>query len=402
MNIPISLPGCGRTNCNHFHSSQQQETLRSNGNYVFSSLAELNNSKDTSPKVTNYNLPPVDIQAVEELRERYFPLARSYNRSERQCENYVELKSKSISHIRRVVVIGDSISDAGAIRSRTHGRLVPLSKYFDGRFSNGYIWPELLTAPAFLNNPKLQSGEKNTLQLLNLSEGGSTIRNYSKRLNPILHILTNLDKQIKRISKKDDANPSDLFILELGANDYMIDINNPEKKIAKLCSTIESFIKEKNVKFFICFNLPSIYDIPFSQKTNKRWIERVNISFNRHNHLLENMVQEINNIYEKQGVKVHIFDVQKLVSSVLVESKKLQYSTGSFHKDSWGYLTAKGVLGLDKKKPIELDHRFVFHDDAHPAHELHQIIASSLTDFISNNFGIPFGNSTKSAFAHRK
>lgn len=216
--------------------------------------------------------------------------------------------------------------------------LVPLSKYFDGRFSNGYVWPELLSAPAFLNNPKLRSGEKNTLQLLNLSEGGSTIRSFSKRLNPILHILTNLDKQIKRISKKDDdANHSDLFILELGANDYMIDNNNPEKKIGKLRIVIESLIKEKEVKLFICFNSPSIYDIPFSQKTNKNWIERVNISFNRHNHLLENMVQKINNAYEKQGVKVHIFDVQKLVSSVLVESKRLQYSTGSFHKDRWGY-----------------------------------------------------------------
>ncbi|WP_257296643.1 SGNH/GDSL hydrolase family protein [Endozoicomonas sp. YOMI1] len=128
--------------------------------------------------------------------------------------------------------------------------LVPLSKYFDGRFSNGYVWPELLSAPAFLNNPKLRSGEKNTLQLLNLSEGGSTIRSFSKRLNPILHILTNLDKQIKRISKKDDdANHSDLFILELGANDYMIDNNNPEKKMVNYALSLSRSSKKKKSSF---------------------------------------------------------------------------------------------------------------------------------------------------------
>ena len=112
----------------------------------------------------------------------------------------------------------------------------------------------------------------------------------------------------------------------------MIDINNPEKKIAKLCSTIESLIKEKKVKFFICFNLPNIYDIPFSKITNKSWIEKVNASFTKHNHLLQNIVQSINNVYGEQGVRVHIFDVQKLLSSVLVESKRLQYPTDSFYK----------------------------------------------------------------------
>ena len=186
---------------NSFHLPPQQANLIYNNRKMSSSMPEFDYPKGTSPKSMNYNLSPVEVQAVEGLREQKFPLASSYLEAQRLSENCVELKSKSISHIRRVVVIGDSHSDTGALHSRVHGRLVPPSKYFDGRFSNGYVWPELLSAPAFLNHPKLRPGEESPLKLLNLSEGGATITSFSKRWSPILRFLTNIDKQIKSISK---------------------------------------------------------------------------------------------------------------------------------------------------------------------------------------------------------
>ncbi|KAJ3044022.1 hypothetical protein HDV00_003551 [Rhizophlyctis rosea] len=53
--------------------------------------------------------------------------------------------------IRRVIAIGDSLSDDGNLHALTEGALPPASLYWQGRFSNGPVWVEYI-AEAFKAN----------------------------------------------------------------------------------------------------------------------------------------------------------------------------------------------------------------------------------------------------------
>jgi len=49
-------------------------------------------------------------------------------------------------HFTRLVVLGDSLSDTGAVFAVTHGAAPASPPYYAGRFSNGPVWPEYLGA----------------------------------------------------------------------------------------------------------------------------------------------------------------------------------------------------------------------------------------------------------------
>lgn len=50
------------------------------------------------------------------------------------------------SHFTGLVVLGDSLSDTGAVFAVTHGAVPASPPYYAGRFSNGPVWPEYLGA----------------------------------------------------------------------------------------------------------------------------------------------------------------------------------------------------------------------------------------------------------------
>ena len=54
--------------------------------------------------------------------------------------------------ISTVVVFGDSLSDKGNIYEYTKHRMPAAPGYYQGRFSNGPIWPELLANQLFPNH----------------------------------------------------------------------------------------------------------------------------------------------------------------------------------------------------------------------------------------------------------
>src|SRR5262245_39269890 len=49
-------------------------------------------------------------------------------------------------HFTRLVVLGDSLSDTGAVFAVTQGAAPASPPYYAGRFSNGPVWPEYLGA----------------------------------------------------------------------------------------------------------------------------------------------------------------------------------------------------------------------------------------------------------------
>lgn len=124
--------------------------------------------------------------------------------------------------VSRVVVFGDSLSDAGLLRARM--KVLPGTAYWGGRFSNGPVWPDYLEA--LLDVP-----------VQNHALGGATVS--PRLLGKSEHILEQIeqrgqsfvsgstDRQIEDYTQGFLADQSmqstgeTLFILWAGANDYI-------------------------------------------------------------------------------------------------------------------------------------------------------------------------------------
>ena len=62
-------------------------------------------------------------------------------------------ESKSLEGIKRLVVIGDSLSDShGRMKSKTLGLMLSSRQYHEGRFTNGFVWPDFISSDAYLKS----------------------------------------------------------------------------------------------------------------------------------------------------------------------------------------------------------------------------------------------------------
>lgn len=142
---------------------------------------------------------------------------------------YPRITGVSLDNINRFVVFGDSLSDSkGRMLKKSHHLLPSYNQYYQGRFTNGFVWSEFLSSPGFLNK-----------KTLNFAEGGSTSASYSI-FNVIGDCLSNLDKQLKSYSPSD----RDLNIFLLGANDYLtLHKSNIPKVVEKQITDIKRFCR---------------------------------------------------------------------------------------------------------------------------------------------------------------
>jgi len=105
---------------------------------------------------------------------------------------------------RNLVVFGDSISDNGNVLKLTDGRWPPYP-YFKGRFSNGPVWNEIVTADW---NSKLRNyayGSATSGCVAGATEGGKT---------PVPDARHQVDQYLK-----DGVDKDALHVVEFGAND---------------------------------------------------------------------------------------------------------------------------------------------------------------------------------------
>ena len=272
----------------------------------------------------------------------------------------------SLNHIKRLVVIGDSLSDSeGRMKSKTLGIMLSSKQYHAGRFTNGFVWPDFISSPAYLNK-----------ELVNYAEGGAVAAKYSK-LNPTFWFISNMERQIKKHDFKSD----DLVILALGSNDYMtFDKKDTQKVVHCYEKQITKLVGNKKIKNILVTGIPDFTKTAYAQKQDEVYHVNNSALASEHNASLSQKITELAERYKAEGVNIQFFDFDNQFTELLDKADKVGYDTHT--ANSVGYVDIFGT-----SKAFDPAHRHVFHDEVHPSQEVHQMLASRMSDYIIYKFG---------------
>ncbi|MDB9361389.1 SGNH/GDSL hydrolase family protein [Nodularia spumigena CS-588/02] len=172
-------------------------------------------------------------------------------------------------------VLGDSLSDTGntfsAIEAET-GIGLPPPPYFQGRFSNGPIWIDELAQKLNLDSPtpfiQVVNGATPTSGI-NFAFGGAT----TTTANTINANLFGLPQEVGAFqtllnTNQQPVDPDALYVLWLGANDYLptesldfVPFTNPNQSLENISNAVQA-LASLGVKNLLVPNLPNLGNTP--------------------------------------------------------------------------------------------------------------------------------------------
>lgn len=229
------------------------------------------------------------------------------------------LVNGTVDHL---VFFGDSLSDNGNLYRYDLGYLPSSPPYFAGRFSNGYVWSDILT----LSKPHLSSE--------NYAVGGETAVFHppSPEGNTLpLSLNASIDYYLARSAFKDRT--TTLYFIWIGANDYLPlgdsteHIASPTELPYKVTQNISSGI-EKLISYggnkFILINLPDLSKTPSAaEQDNKSLLHALTIL---HNLGIQEVIEHIQTIYPQ--VNIRMFDLNDIFENLLKDTQKYNEKYG--------------------------------------------------------------------------
>jgi len=295
-------------------------------------------------------------------RKASIPVQSSFKLANEISRLYPITTTSKLDGFDRLVVFGDSLSDSkGRMFEKTHHIFPSYNQYYDGRFTNGFVWGEYLSSPAFLNKG-----------LVNFAEGGSTSASYSG-FNLFGNFLSNLHTQMKGYKASD----RDLTIFFAGANDYITlhkddVLHVVEKQIDDVTKLLEG-----KVKHVLVMGMPDISLTPDSQHSeDKRKFKDITIA---HNTLLQKNVEELKAKYPDK--KIFFFDTNSALKKIINVARDVGYDTRHSYTKH-GYIH----LPIEHDPELNIAPEYLYNDGVHPTQEVHHAFATLLTHFISENY----------------
>ncbi|KAB8032256.1 SGNH/GDSL hydrolase family protein [Fluviispira multicolorata] len=323
----------------------------------------------------------------------------------------IQLGSTPNKKVSRIVVFGDSLSDAGLMYSSALGKVFLKLNEFNknikilnnsphGRFTNGYVWCDII--PAYLlfmaenkKENKYYTYEdilthrlnKNRVDqfLLNYAKGGSTAGNYSLFTNisslqcktiVLGMILDCLENQVDRHLKEHTNIANNLNIIWAGPNDLVTlgweNIKGIECAQKGIFNTINK-LKAYGAKNFLLINMPDIYISPQFQSASQETRNHISC-----------LVDKFNADLEKKSKKenIKLFDIRHVIRDLSKNNFKY-YEYEGFRYDINLTNTHEGIALVDEIKKNE---RYMYFDDLHPSSVTHGLLGFVIAKYILNNF----------------
>ena len=291
--------------------------------------------------------------------------------------------------IKRLVIFGDSLSDQGNLFELYNERVPVSPPYWQGRFSNGPVWADKLSAHYTIKN---------------MSQGGATLVDYKKySLALTYRYITHLGEEISEFLKNDQFLPTDLVIIWMGGNDYAtfkwVSPRDRQRAIRELYLAILR-IKHKGAKQVIVINLPDIAETPRVKDSDAELFHRITLD---HNHRL---VTTLTGKLPPDFLR--IFDAFTAFKDILAAPNEFGlvntdtpcYTGGIWrhHQEIGSDNTDDPITWLGRQlTPLVFSSfphyregsackKHLFFDDLHPTTLAHDIIANQLKRFIQENY----------------
>ena len=214
-------------------------------------------------------------------------------------------------------IFGDSLVDNGNLFRVTGGRLPPSPPYFNGRFSNGPVWVELL-------GPKLGISENS---INNFAFAGATTGTFNA-LSPLAGVSLpgGLALQINGFtSAPGPANPNGLYVLSAGGNDYVVQptqlrTTDTTAVVNNLVGALTALTAEGATNFLVV-NLPDLGQFP--QEKELGTSAATNALVNSHN---SNLRAALQSLAQNPSLNIIPLDANALFREVVAEPARFGFT----------------------------------------------------------------------------
>lgn len=272
--------------------------------------------------------------------------------------------------VNNIVVFGDSLSDNGNLYEFMRHQLPQSPPYYEGRFSNGPVWIEHLIATYFPDNP--------ALHLQDYAFGGAGVSEEDDDDD----VLFTLRREIKTylLAHADKASEDSLFVVWIGANNYLGMPNEIEKTLLDVNTGITHGLQklaEKGAKHILVLNLPDLGRTPAAIEFGS--IETMSYFSTQHNEALSKTVSNLRQAYP--DVEWLFFDMNTAFNEVLEHAADYGFTniTGTCANSIVDSQTRTSVLNMvssvTSKNKGDACEGYLFFDLVHPTGFAHKILA---------------------------
>ncbi|MGB3403121.1 MAG: SGNH/GDSL hydrolase family protein [Microcoleaceae cyanobacterium] len=265
------------------------------------------------------------------------------------------------NHFNQIYIFGDSLSDPGNLFSITQGEIPASPSYPQQRFSNGLVWSEYFAAKFGLS-PKPFAHSLACEDGINFAVGGATTgkTNINGATYPSLQ--QQLDAFITPLHQTHQrANPSALYILWAGANDYLGgNITDPAIPIANLSQSIQA-LYQVGARYILVLNLPELGDTPLAHNNEAINPTQLNQLSHAHNTLLKTTLEQLRQ--SLTGIELGLMDIRALFKMAIANPEQLGL---------------KNVTDSCQIVACLRPEQYLFWDQLHPTTAAHQIIAETV------------------------
>jgi phospholipase/lecithinase/hemolysin len=293
--------------------------------------------------------------------------------------------SKSLNNM---IIFGDSLSDNGNLYKLYQ---IPTSPpYYKGRFSNGPVWAEVLAESYF--------HDKANDHLQDYAFGGAAIAEEDNDdvFSLQLEIATYLG------AHQDKADENSLFVIWIGANNYLMtppDVDGTLANVSKgIKSGIQSLIKA-GAKHIMLVNLPDLGVAPFpkelySEEEIPAIREKLSSYCRRHNELLLETVTELKQSHPE--IQWLHFDAGSKFKEFLdsPENYGISNTQDACYLSKADKITKNSMVNIAAKVKLKSEpgscEGYFFFDGVHPTGSAHKIIAEHAKAYLDAE-GVEFG-----------
>jgi len=288
----------------------------------------------------------------------------------------------------KLVVFGDSLSDNGNLYEYMKRQLPVSPPYYEGRFTNGPAWVEILMESYYQNDSKDH--------LFDYAFGGAGIMED----DPDDSFFT-LSREINTylLANNDKADPNAMFVVWIGSNNYLA-IPEPSEMEKVIQEVNYGILKDlnrlvsKGAKHILVVNIPDLGNIPIAREFNA--VEELSYLSKQHNLVLEQNVFDLKNKYpEVQWLYYDIniiFDDMRLfpakygfnnVTDTCYEQAAQSLSKRNYVLKMVSTIKANNLLGNNACDG------YLFFDPVHPSAPAHVLMAKTTKELFDRN-GVNF------------
>ncbi len=148
------------------------------------------------------------------------------------------------AQLNQIVAFGDSLSDNGNLFEYMKHQLPVCPPYFQGRFTNGPVWVELLTESYY--------GSSSNDHLLDYAFGGAGVLEDDDGGDDLFTLKKEVDSYL--LAHNDKANPNALHVIWIGSNNYLGMPDEPSRAIKSVTQGIQNELERlvsKGAKYFL-------------------------------------------------------------------------------------------------------------------------------------------------------